>query len=215
MRKSGRQNIFIRRKLNEANANNKPTKAVIYRKKMQISEIWYFFLPIVICHYPQNTCWLCYIWCLQLHCGKKESPHTFSLFGGPWLVVGYSIWQGKKHSHTGAFQLGNACNHPAGAQGCKTFSFSWHSLGLTACKRNTECTTGAQFAVTRWWIDNWQQPQANPCICFPPLTPQRLNLVTMINRGLWSPMQTCVWGKCAALGNENSSLTHTHSANLS
>lgn len=43
MRKSGRQNIFIRRKPNEADANNKPTKAVIYRKIMQISEICFFF----------------------------------------------------------------------------------------------------------------------------------------------------------------------------
>lgn len=36
------------------------------------------FLPIVIWHYPQNTCWLCYIWCLQLPCGKKNL-HTLQV----------------------------------------------------------------------------------------------------------------------------------------
>lgn len=218
MRKSGRQNIFIRRKLNKANSNNKPTKAVTSRKKMQISEIWYFFYQLSfdiihkthadyvtsdVCSYPavKRISTLC--------------RFSFNFFSLRWTLIGRGILYlaGEKYFHMGAFQLGNACDHPAGAQGCKTFSFSWHSLDLTACKRNTECTTGAQFAVTRWWIDNWQPPQANPRICFPPPlhTPQRLNPChNDKQRPVVPDANLCVWGKCAVLRNENSSLTHTH-----
>lgn len=112
----------------------------------------------------------------------------------------------------------NGRSLPAGCRGCKTFPFSWHFLALTASERHAECTTGAQVAVSRWWIDNWQPPQANLHMHFSATTtrplPQHPSEAEPCHNDKQRPVVSNangVWGKCAACGNKSSSrfLTHT------